>query len=336
MDAGRPGSVVLTGSRKKEVLEWIDDRISFPCVMCENLEEFDDSGRMFFAVYCPGDNQELENMYQDTGRSLLSSGNLSAVVLSFSPDSGTRFPVFLLRSDFALKVLGRMTSFNGMFAEEASNLNCILWERTGALQPFFIHNMNNILARIMGNIELAEFHNRKPDKLMEKLSIALEGTEELRSFLKRLSLYSTHDNDDSEWTIGNEAEVLELSQMSSGTSVEFMYEEKSGMPRKIPVGKNLINLLTGLIAAAATISVNGCGSIKMDAFPNGGAAEFRISWNSTSKSSGLCSNSMDSAAELLNRAALLAADSKLSFRLDEWNSEGGSASLIVPVNDEDL
>ncbi|MCK4806695.1 MAG: hypothetical protein KAT09_03565 [Candidatus Aegiribacteria sp.] len=336
MDAGRSESVVLTGSRKKEVLEWIDDRIPFPCLMFENPEKYDRSGRMFFVIFCPGDNQELERMYQKTGRNLLSSGIFSAVVLSFPPDSGTGFPVFLHQSDFAFKVLRKMTCSACVHTREAMNLNCILWERTGSLLPFFIHNMNNILARIMGNIELAEFHSGQTDKVNEKLSIALEGTEELRSFLERLSVYSTPDDDDSEWTLGNEADVLELSQMSSGTSVKFTYEEKNGIPRKISVRKNLMNLLTGLIAASATISVNGCGSVEMAASPQGEGAEFRISWNSTSKSSGLCPNSMDSAADLLNRAALMAFNARLSFRLEAWSREGGSAFLLVPVNDDIL
>ena len=57
MDAGRPGSVVLTGSRKKEVSEWIDDRIPFKCVLLENLEKYDDPGRMLFVGFGPGDTQ---------------------------------------------------------------------------------------------------------------------------------------------------------------------------------------------------------------------------------------------------------------------------------------
>lgn len=336
MDAGRPGNVVLTGSRKKEVLEWIDDRIPLPCVMFENLEKYSDPGRMLFAVFCPGDNQELEKMYQKTGRDLLSSGILSAVLISFQHDSEIGFPVLLHQSDFAFKVLRRMACSAGAYWRETENLNCILWERTGSLLPFFIHNMNNILARIMGNIELAEFHSGKIDKVREKLSIALEGTEELRSFLERLSVYSTPDDDDSEWTLGNEADVLELSQMSSGSSVKFTYEEKSGIPRKIPVRKNMMNLLTGLIAASATISVNGCGSVEMTVSPQGETAEFRLSWNSPVSGSGLCPNSIDSAADLLTRAAIMVSHEGLSFRLGGWNREGGSASLLVSVNNENL
>jgi len=334
MNADKFRSVILTGSRKKEVLEWIDDRIPFPCVMFENLLKYDDPGRMLFVIFCPGDSQELENMYQEAGSCLFSSGVPSAVVLSFTPDPGNGFPVFLHRSDFAFMVIKRMACFAGAHAWEAVNLNCILWERTGSLLPFFIHNMNNILARIMGNIELAEFHSGKTEKVKEKLSIALEGTEALRSFLERLSVYSTPDDDDSEWTLGNEADILELSQMSSGTSVKFTYEEKKGIPRKIPVRKNLMNLFTGLITASATISVNGCGSVVMSASPQGEATEFRVTWNSPSSGSGLCPNSMDSAADLLTRAALMASNAGLSFRLEEWTREGGAASLLVSAREE--
>ena len=336
MDAGRPGSVVLTGSRKEDVSEWINGRIPFRCILLKDLEEYNDPGRMLFAILCPGDNQEIEKMYGKTGRDLISSAVPSAVVHSFPPDIGIGFPLLLHRSDFAFKLLRRMTCSTGIHADSASNLNCILWERTGSLLPFFIHNMNNVLARIMGNIELAEFHSGRTDKASEKLSIALEGTEELRNFLERLSVYSIPDDDESEWTARSGADVLELSQMSSGTSVEFTYEEKSGIPRKIPVRKNLMNLLTGPIAASATVSVNGCGSVDMSVSPQGDTLEFRFKWSSSMKSTGLCPGSVDSAADLLNRAALMASAAKLSFRLGAWNSEGGSASLLVPVNKEDI
>ena len=336
MDAGRPGSIVLTGSRNKEVSEWIDNRIPSPCVLLKNLEMYDDSGRMLFVIFCPGDNQELDKMYRENGGFLLSSAVPSAVILTFTPGTGTGFPILLHQSDFSFKILRKITCSGGMHVDSALSLNCILWERTGSLVPFFIHNMNNILARIMGNIELAEFHSGRTDKVKEKLSIALEGTEELRSFLERLSVYSMHDDDESEWTSGNEAGVLELTRLSSGKSVDFRYEEKSGLPRKIPVRKNLMNLLTGLITASATISVNGCGSVDMSVSPQGKTLEFRVNWNSTMKNSGLCTNSLDSAADLLDRVALMASATERSFRLETWNSEGGSASLVVPTNEEDI
>ncbi len=336
MDAVRQGTVVLRGSRIEEVYEWIDDRIPFQCVLLNDLEKYDDPRRIIFGVFCPGDNQELENMYRETGRDFLSSAVPSAVILSFSPDTGIGFPVLLHKSDLAFKLFRRMTCSAGMHTDFAENLNCILWERTGSLLPFFIHNMNNILATIMGNIELAGFQCGRTDKMKEKLSLALQGTEELRSFLERLSVYSTPDDNEREWAPGNKADVTEISQMSCGTSVKFTYEEKSGIPSRIPVRKNLMNLLTGLITASATISVNGCGSVEMSVSPKWDAVEFRVNWNSSTKSSGLCSNSLDSAADLLNRAVLMASCAGLSFRLEAWNSEGGSASLLVPVNDENL
>ena len=332
LNAGRPGSVVLTGSRNKEVFDWIDDRIPFKCVLLENHAKYDDPERILFVVFCPGDRQELESMYLETAGFLLSS----AVVLTFQEDTGIGFPILLHQSDFAFKVLSRIICSGSIHAYSAVNLNCIVWERIGSLIPFFIHNMNNILARIMGNIELAEFHTGKTDKVKEKLSIALKGTEELRDFLDKLSRYSTLDDDKSDWIPGNEADVLELTRMSSGKSVEFRYEEKSGIPRKIPVRKNLMNLLSGLIAASATISVNGCGYVNMSVSPQREVLEFRVHWNSSMRSSGLCPNSMDSAADLLNRVALMASATKLSFRLETWEREGGSVSLLVPINEEDI
>ncbi len=331
MDNSRQGLVVLTGSERENICELIEGRIPSSCITVEKLKELDYPERMIFAIFCPCDKKELEIMYTETEGKHLSPDVLSAVILPFSPDSGTGFPVFLQMCDFSLDVLRKMICYAGIDAGEAANLNLILWERTGSLLPFFLHNMNNILARIMGNVELAEFHSSQSDKVKEKLSIALEGTEELRSFLERLAIYSTPDVK-SEWTLGNEADILELGQMSSGTSVEFSYEEKEGMPRKLPVSKNRMNLLIGLIVASTTISVNGIGSIRMIASPRGNAAEFRIKWTSPPKGSGLCLNNMDSAADLLTRASLMAFHTGMIFKLNRWNTENGSVSLLVPVS----
>ncbi|MEN8209125.1 MAG: hypothetical protein ABFR50_07720 [Candidatus Fermentibacteria bacterium] len=336
MDAGRPGSIAIAGSRKEEVHKWIENRIPFPCVLLKDLDEYDDPGRMLFAVLCPGDNGELENMYLETGNDLLSSAVPSLAVLSFPPGVGITFPILLHQSAFSLKLLRRITCSAGIHTDAAVNLNSIGWERTGSLLPFYIHNMNNVLARIMGNIELAELLGGTPGKVKEKLSIALESTEDLKRFLEKLTFYSITDGDKSEWTAGSAVDVLELCQMSSGTSVEFTYEEKSGVHGSVPVRKNLMNLLTGLIAASAIVSVNGCGSVKMSVAPHREALEIRVAWSSSQKSAGLCPGSMDSAADLLNRAALMALSAKLYFRLGAWNSDGGSVSLLVPINKEDV
>lgn len=336
MDDNRPGLVVLTGSQGERTCELIKNRIQLSCITAAKIEELDEPEKMIFTVFCPQDKHELESMYQEACGGLLSSDVMSAVILPFSPDSVTGFPVFLQKSDFAFEVLRRIVCYAGMHAGEATNLNLMLWDRAASLLPFFIHNMNNILARIMGNVELAEFHSSQPDRVKEKLSIALEGTEELRSFLERLAVYSTQDNDKREWTIGNEADIIEIGQMSSGTSVEFSYVEKSGMPRVLPVSKNLMNLLIGLMVASATISVNGVGSIEMLAAPRGEAAELRVRWNSTSMGSGLCPDNMNSAADLLTKVVLTAFHQGMSFKLNRWNSESGSASLLIPVSDEVL
>ncbi|MCD4774499.1 MAG: hypothetical protein K8S15_00430 [Candidatus Aegiribacteria sp.] len=337
MDNNRLGLVVFTGSEREKICESIQNRIPLSCITAEKLEEFDEPEKIIFTVFCPRDKHELESMNQKAGEWLQFSDLLSTVILPFSPDSVTGFPLFLQESDFSFEVLRRIVCYAGMYAGEAVNLNRILWERAGSLLPFFLHNMNNILARIMGNVELAEFHSSRADKVKEKLSIALEGTEEMRNFLERLAIFSTTDDDKSEWTIGNEADILELGQMSSGTSVEFSYEEKSGMPRNLPVSKNLMNLLTGLIVASATISVNGVGFIEMFAAPRGGAVEFRIKWtSSSSKGSGVCPVKMDSAADLLTKVVLMAFHAGMSFKLNSWNSESGSASLLISVSHEDI
>ena len=61
--------------------------------------------------------------------------------------------------------------------------------------------------------------------------------------------------------------------------------------------------------------------------------EFRVDWNSSTGNSEFYPNSMDSAADLLNRVALMAFYAHLSLKLETWNEEGGTVALLVPVNE---
>jgi len=333
MNDYRPGLVVFSGSEREDVFELLKDRIPLRCATVKSQEELDGSDGMIFRVFCPGDDRELMTMYSGLQETEFSSGLLTAAVLSFTPGLYTGSRILLQKDEFSFRILRRMTGFAGMHGRAPTNLNSMLWETAGSLLPFFIHNMNNILARVMGNAELAEFHRNQPDKVSEKLSIALEGAEELRSFLEKLVIYFIPDDDDSEWTKGNQAALVEIGKMSSGTSVEFSYRDDAGMPSGLPFRKNLINVLIGLITASATISVNGCGSIELAAVPHGKSVEFNVKWSSSFRNSRLCTNSIDFAGNMLTRAALTASSAGISLIMGEWSNEKGAASLIVPIND---
>jgi hypothetical protein len=333
MDDTVSWKVLLTGSMKDEIRTQIDCETVFSCDSPDDREELFHPGRIALVIFCPGDEKELEKWFAESGRSIRSSGMPAAIVLPRQQDTETDFPVTLVRSDFAAGVIRKLAASVSAVEYGSEDLSNFQWERIGSLQPFLIHNMNNILARIMGNIELAGFHNGNVEKIGEKLAHALEGAEELRRFLEQLARYSMLEDIDVEWTPGNGETVNEFGQMSSGTAVEFSYQEMSGIPRRLPYSSKLLNLITGLISASATVAVNGCGLIDMTAFPRDGRlVEFRVSWNSSSSGSGLCSNSMDSAACLLSSAALLALRFGLMFRLDGWDTKAGSASLSVPIS----
>ena len=326
-------SVILTGSERENIRKLVQDMIPLPCRTMGRFEEISNLQGIIVVVLCPGDNQELERMFREMNSQLRSSGVLPVAVLSFPSDSRATFPVCLYRNELSFNVLAGIVCSNGICAGKAENLNLISWEKTGSLLPFYIHNMNNILAKIMGNIELAEFQSSQPDKVKEKLAIALEGTEDLRSYIEIISDYSLTHDDESEWSSGNETVILEQNNMSCGTSVEFSYKEESGLPRKLPFRKSLMNIITSTIAASAIISVNGSGSVDMVASPGFKSVEFKVTWNSLAKNAGIYTEKLDSAADLLTRAIFLAFHAGMSFRLNKWDNENGSASLLVPVSE---
>ena len=331
----KTGTVTLIGSEAGRIANSIAQSIPVPFRVIENLGELRDQKSSTFIIICPFDNSELNSLYSGSSDSAVFRETLSAVVAPFAMDGSSIEPEIILReSDFACKLLSQMSGMICVSFASSMFSNFFTWERIGALLPFFIHNMNNMLARIMGNIELAEFHSGNIPKVKEKLAIALEGAEDLRNFLEKLSAHSScWGNYDDLWTLGNEKAVLEMGQMSSGTSVEFTCTKSDDIPDRLPVKRWILNSLIGILSAAATISVNGCGAVHMEVSRMRETVIFTIKWNRSSKAN-FSEWKLLSTADLIATAAVLASHSGVFFRLDEWNIAQGVVYVAVPLNNE--
>lgn len=331
----KTGTVTLIGSEAGRIANSIGESFSVPFRIIENPGELRDQNNSTFIIICPFDNSELNSLYSSFSDSAVLRESLSAVIAPFALTGSSIEPEIVLReSDFTCKLLSQMSSMICVSFASSMFSNFFTWERTGALLPFFIHNMNNMLARIMGNIELAEFHSANVVKVKEKLAIALEGAEDLRNFLEKLSTHSSfYGNPDDMWISGNEKTVLEMGHMSSGTSVEFTCTKSGDIPDRLPVRKWILNSLIGILSAAATISVNGCGAVHMEVSRMRDTVNFTIKWNRSSRDN-LSEWKLLSTADLAATAAVLASHSGIFFRLDEWSVAQGNIYIAVPLNNE--
>jgi hypothetical protein len=329
----KTGNVALIGSEAGRIAKSIGKLFPVPFRVIEDFRELRDQNSSTFIIICPFDNSELNSLYSSTSDSAVFRESLSAVIAPFAPaESLIETEIILRDSDFACTLLSRISGLICVSFVSSTFSNFFMWERTGALLPFFIHNMNNILARIMGNIELAEFHSGNVSKVKEKLAIALEGAEDLRNFLEKLSTHSScYGNYDDLWTPGNEKAVLEMGHMSSGTSVEFTCAKSDDIPDRLPVRRWILNSLIGILSAAATISVNGCGAVHMEVSRIRETVIFTIKWNRSSRDN-LSEWKMLSTADLIATAAVLASHSGVIFRLDEWSVTRGDVYIAVPFN----
>lgn len=277
----------------------------------------------------PSDPDELALLSNGT------TGRPAVAVADFVP----RFPppgvsVFIRTGDSGLKVLpGLFQNFAQLERGEAA-LWLPLWQSSGALLPFFVHNMNNLLARIMGNTELARMYAGRPEAAGGKLASAMAGVEELRDFVQKLARMSMVLDDDSDWTATRLEELERTGRMFSGRAVEYSFRRGDDIPERIPAPAGRLDLAVTLAAASAAMKVNGCGGIAMNASGDGGHLRFSIDWESKPGQAGLLSETGGSSLELLSTAAAWSAFCGFRLVLHRWNSREGKVSLLAGPQQE--
>lgn len=270
----------------------------------------------------PSDPDELVRLSSGT------AGRPAVAVADFVP----RFPspgvsVFIRTGDQGLQILPGMFHSFAMLERGDAALRLPLWQSAGALLPFFVHNMNNLLARIMGNTELAQMYADRPDTAGEKLASAMGGVEELRDFVQRLARMSMLLDDDSGWTAERLDGLERTGRMFSGRAVDFTFDRGEGTPERISLHAGRLDLAVTLVAASAAMMVNGCGKIAMSTSGDGGYLRFSIEWESKPGHAGLLNGTEESSLELMSTAAAWSAFCSFRLLIHRWNSREGKVSL---------
>lgn len=280
-------------------------------------------------VMFPADPDELVRLSSGT------AGRPAVAVSDFIP----RFPlpgvsVFIRAADPGLQALSALFQSYAQLEREDSAVRLVLWQSSGALLPFFVHNMNNLLARIMGNAELARLYIDRPDTAGEKLASAMAGAEELRDFVQKLARMSMVLDDDSGWTAERLEGLERTGRMFSGRAVDFTFERGEGTPERISMHAGRLDLAVTLAAASAAMKVNGCGRLAMSASGDGGYIRFSIDWESKPGQAGLLSGTWESSLELLSTAAAWCAFCGFSLMIHRWNRREGKVSLLAGSQQE--
>ncbi|GEM_PF-2255401 len=330
------GRVLLSGSEAERLSSSLLERYPQVAVAVVSPGAFRKAACGDIAVLCPADGAELHQMTVDL--SSAESGRSNLTVLSpaelKTPLNG---PWIILREcSTAFDILMNMPKMGFPMTGQTPVSDLLSLARSGVLLPFFFHNINNILTRILGNVELAGFDLEDKDKLKRRLNNALEGSEELREFLRDLSLQA-HDSGQgsADWSPGHSQEIFETGRMSSGTSVEFTHLNDPELPGFLPVSRTTLNSLLGALSGAATLFVNGCGSVHLESIAANSTVRFVLEWHSTAGSDTRSAHQSTSAIILLAWTAILSPPAGVTFVLDEWSEDRGRAILIVNTDTAD-
>jgi len=327
------GRILATGSRSSEFVENIFGRVRIPVEIWNPADIV--SAPPLMVLLFPHSSEELEHLLNRVETIPGSDALPLAVVLKDSSKAEScRGAMILDESDYSLSVLAGACCASVSQTRDSDSMHALGWMRTGFLMPFFIHNMNNMLARIMGNIELAQFHCEDPGRVKDKLEVAMESSEDLRTFLERLSDQTAIQFDDgSAWTIQREDPVFRLGCLASGTSVECTMSREGEFSDSMPAGMGLLNLLAGILSACATRSVAGLGNIRLVSrgFPDRIVLEVR--WSRSQGSQPLSDRDSSASSALMSYAAAEACKEGFSFRLGRWGPDSGSASITLFIDD---
>ncbi len=324
----RQGALLLTGTGAPAVSRMLKEDLP-SAVIPANGDFISVIHGCHYLVLCPSGPEELSGLAH-LARNVPAGEDMLTVVLSpFDASPIMDISVFMRTGEFAIKVLEAIPGYHLTLRRESSLLRMPLWQNTGALLPFFVHNMNNILARIMGNTELAQIYAEKPETVRDKLAGALSGVEDLRGFIQRLAELSATANAGSAWRSDRLQGIERTGRMFSGRSVEFSFEISDGFPVALSCPAGHLDLTVELAAACAAVMVNGCGRIHMKAGEHDGCAMFSVSWGAKPGRSGLLIDSETSAVELMATAAACCARFGFTLVLGQWSDREGEVSVVA-------
>lgn len=326
--------ILTVGSLSEEVRGILEDSPDFPWKAAACREVPTDPG-CDLIVICPGDADELRVM---AGALSAGPGSRYGRIVAFAPfpvgSPVDGCPICLMTGGTGVRILSSLYGYRVNEAGSYPGFTTSLWMRAGALLPFFVHNINNILARIMGNAELARMYSARPDAASEKLGAALAGVEDLRKYVHRLAGISTARDGPLSWSTEMIDELGLRGKMFCGRSVEYTLHDYDGPPAVLAVSAPRVELTVGLASAAAAAGVNGSGEISLAVSLRDGWLEFHLTWRSGSGRTGLVDDGLLASARLMAVCASCCRDFDIAMLMDEWNGDQGGVSLMVPLDTE--
>ncbi len=152
-----------------------------------------------------------------------------------------------------------------------------LYAALGSLVTAFVHNLNNYLMGVMGNIDLASLYPEDSEAVTSKLSGALNSSTRIRDFLAELVRFMPVEGN---WTRESLDGVTAVAGLACGRSMTLETTGTDLLPAHLPLSDlGFRALMLGLLSWAVR-SCAGAGKVRIDISVDKVHAVFHVSWES--------------------------------------------------------
>ncbi|OPL18892.1 MAG: hypothetical protein AVO35_02875 [Candidatus Aegiribacteria sp. MLS_C] len=320
-----PGKLLLMGTRSPAAEEGLARRTGLSTAAgTGGMSSYGER----LMLLCPGDREELSRLLEEVPERPEAGGTMIAVLTGAGVEAMPEGRYVLLEENgFTFRLLAELGYGLAAAMKPEGLKRTPIWQVTGALLPFFVHNMNNILARIMGNAELARMYCGRPEEAAGKLDSALAGVEEMRKFVRNLAALSVRPEAGSTRTSALLTELEQLTRMFSGRSVDITFRTTVDSDNEMSVQVSHLRLAACLVSASAAVMVNGSGSIRVEAEESPEGLRVVTGWTAGTGSSGLLEDGEGAAVELMAACAAVCGVCGLGMRVEQWGTISGEASV---------
>jgi hypothetical protein len=213
---------------------------------------------------------------------------------------------------------------------EPVELGCSVVTSTvlGSMLPLFVHNLNNLMHGVVGNLDLAVLFAEDREKSMAKVDSAQQASARIGEFvngLGRLSMMQTQRLTEP-WL----QPLLDMAEMAAGRAVNFSYAPSD---KRLTTSSSTLRAMLACMLGAAMLAVRGCGKVTLSEGGRPGRSTFEIGWERAAQQTGRPDRSSE-AAVLLCHALLLSAASCGCCGVGEWDQSKGRAAVTVPDRSE--
>ncbi len=266
-------------------------------------------------------------------RGLSASPRHSAVLRVTRAPEDMDLPGVSVESDWLLEGLAALAKA----AEAPMVAPCDVWSgllvraMEGMLLPLFVHNVNNLMVGVMGNLDLAALFTADADKCGEKLEGASQAMHSLSDFMSDLGgLSGSLPDGESPATWDDLGTVCTMGRLACGRSVSLdvapatlpsgrIFEDGRGL------GGRTLRLICSAIMAAALQTLGGCGSIGLSA--DTAEPSVRMQWKRGSAEQ-IRTGDSDSAVTALAAAMSALPPGRGALRIPSCGPGGGEALLL--------